>query len=1005
MSTVKDIVSKTKHKDGLLKWPYQVLDSDGRTLSEYLRSVTLFLNLFAIDGTAAAMAQRPILRPKAKYPDGQDHLPIDPVTGMAQVGMDADVVKKLLGVRWINYDTALSNVGEQDRIIFQVLVHQSLSKQSMAALKNCVEWSALNASQCDWDDLLNLIITVHTVKRGGGIDESKIFHRMQLDARIKSYKQPAGVATGAHIEKFDDLLMEAKTIGLDITQQDLAFIFINSVHSPAARNKRNALLQLGRPTPNSYQFAKAFVLDAEAVASSVAEFDSRRAKADTGTVFVASGPASASGRSKRERQQYSKLPQKSKDTVNYLEGLVRKVKSGETVDVDVKTIASTVSTLTSATNPGNLCYICGEVGHKLRECKKDPSLEGYPFAPAGFKPRPRANTPSVKTSESAKKNPVAAVQTAAADQIEEDDYDSEGDFGFLGTVMITDGELFFGDDSEDEETKDLGSPMVCVLEVNANTAPGSGLIQRLERDLPSLREATRIPTDEEIVLQKDLTDMPEYADVVLNALGRRKCTVSGGHVVVQGGPFDTNKGKATVFFNIGKSTEKAARDNEMRRQDQDPSLAITRAIAVITKGSSSRDYSRDEDEASEEPKAETGPEAEVAEIAANLGEIEAQCQSLKEAIELAAEGVTEIHEFVGYAKERLDRLAMNLVERSKISKAQEPRSQVSVEQVSCEDRKIIDELRAENSFLAGLLEDAAKDKEKHRLVMEEHETMKLDLENARSLNEMHARAQKSSRVTINSMKTRMMELQEEYEERLEAMMAAMPKHEGSEIEYSEEETDEETRRVRAAGGGPLRVGVKQGPPCGPPVFDPSKRRDITPIFAKKREVDVSPFGENLKRVVAQEDDQDSDARIKENQERLHQELDNALEQVGTSSEDTTVTHHPITEEAERTAKRLKKRADRELANLSSSGIDVDNFAQERSLRYQREREAAQQRETEKILEKVVWDCERSLRVREAKKKTCSEGTAAIVEKEFKRAQFAKEKGGVKGYIALSTSSS
>ena len=492
---VRDIVSRGKHKDGLTKWTYQVLDAEGKYLSEYLRSLTLFLNLHAIDGTAAALAERPIKKPKAKYPDGTDHLPVDQATGLPQIGIDPDIVKKLLATRYINYDSVMSNVAEQDRIIFQVVFHQSLSKQSQAQLKNSVQWAALDATQCNWDDLLNLIIEVHTIKRGGGISESHIFMRINLESKIRAYKQASGVTTGSHIEKFDDLLMEAKTIGLTIEPTVLAFLFINSTYNPASRMKRKALLTLGRPTPTTYEFAKAFVLEAEAVAASVAQFDGLQYKQSGSAALTVeaeqyeSDPRQESASvtqdqrrvgagkslgtspySKKEKAQYARLSQEDKNTVNYLQSLAKKVREGDKVDIDVKTIASTVSTLTSATKSGRVCYICGVAmdspgGHPMRKCKVDPKVAGYPYAPEGFRPRDSGRVKQVgkgPNPEQKKQQPVQ--QTASVLSLKGDKGDSDDeDFLYLDTILCMDvvqrprrtGSVQRVDESRAEEMPDL----------------------------------------------------------------------------------------------------------------------------------------------------------------------------------------------------------------------------------------------------------------------------------------------------------------------------------------------------------------------------------------------------------------------------------------------------------------------------------------------------------------------------------------------------------------------
>ena len=93
-------------------------------------------------------------------------------------GVNAAIAQKLLEVRYVDYQTTLGNVSDQDRTIFQVLFYQSLSKQSQALIKNSVEWGGLERNQCEWNLLLDLVIEVHTSKRGGKIAESAIHMRI-----------------------------------------------------------------------------------------------------------------------------------------------------------------------------------------------------------------------------------------------------------------------------------------------------------------------------------------------------------------------------------------------------------------------------------------------------------------------------------------------------------------------------------------------------------------------------------------------------------------------------------------------------------------------------------------------------------------------------------------------------------------------------------------------------------------------------------------------------------
>ena len=97
--------------------------------------------------------------------------------------------------------------------------------------------------------------------------------------------------------------------------------------------------------------------------------------------------------------------------------------------------------------------------------------------------------------------------------------------------------------------------------------------------------------------------------------------------------------------------------------------------------------------------------------------------------------------------------------------------------------------------------------------------------------------------------------------------------------------------------------------------------------------------------------------------------------------------------------RLKKRQERELARIASSGIDVDDFGKRRSERYDAEEQEADLRETQQLRRQVVWECERSQIVRERIRRAHAEDPESKAEPEFKRLQFAKDNGGIAAYLS------
>ena len=965
---VNDITTKTKHKDGLLKWTSPVLDGDGRILSEYLRSVTLFLNLFAIDGTAAGVAERPIVRPKAKYPDGVDHLPIDPATNAPAVGLNAAVVQKLLETRFVDYSAIVSNVNEQDRIIFQVIYHQSISKQSQALVKNCVEWGRLDQTQCAWDELLNLLIRVHTVKRGGNIAESAIHMKIELENKIRNYKQGSGVGTGVHIERYDDLLQEAKTIGLSIPQPELAFLFINSTFDSASRTKRKALITLGQPTPACYEFAKAFVLEAEAVQATLKDIDGTRRRGENVVAVTSATPSRSTGyHSKKERYEYARLPQEQKNVVNYLEDLTRKVRGGDAKDIDLKTITSTVSSLSAATKEGRVCYICGKTGHRMKECATDPAVCGYPFAPPGF--RPRTKRPYKKGADN-KSEGTAAVQTqgvevaAVQDTKHNEEYDSDGDELFLGTVLVTDcvtrnapkrqrlalgaEDFYFGDsdqeDAEGQETEAEGH-VACVIGSCAEpTSEGRSMILKLmETKLGGLHEAMRLPSEEEVMLQADLMGMPSLSYQVLEKLGKKTTTLRSGVQVIKGGPFDTNcSAEPPIKFNQKTTTGKTARAAEAQARPG-------HERSPISEDRNEASAPRDIDEESEET---LNLVEESERLTEGVCELEQRVASLDEFVDSLADVRDQLQDMKQMIH-ALERKAKRAVNRAIIRDLEEAEKGFDM------DLKNFNKLKEENEYLNRVMreerksyDDGRAERERLREALVEFEAVKIELENAKSLNAMLKRGQALDRKLISNLRKELETQREEYDARLEAMRPGCVGEERDQESASECDKNESAETMMSC--------AKEG------------RRKAKHAESRARMANEGG--------VLGCDGESSGERSAED------EPPRGRKDVG-----------------EKTGKRSTRSAmttqERELAKLASSGIDVDDFRERRAKRYDAEEEEADLREIQQLRRQVVWDCERSRIVRERIRKAHVDDPDSKAEAEFKRLQFAKDNGGITGYLS------
>ena len=243
MTTVRAIASEAKHAEGLTKFTGPALDIGASELNvpEWIRRVRTWLELYAIDGTASGLSVNPFVEPTASFPkeNGPNSwIPTDPDTG-DPAALDAKTLEKLKGAKFVSYAAIQVNLANQARVIFQVILYSAISKQSQAAVKNSVEWDTLAVDLNRWAQLLNVIVRVHTIQKGAMVGEAVIVAKFAFDSKIRNFKQTGSIDSGAHLERFDDLVAEGKAIGANLDQRELAYLVVNSMKSGAARNKRS----------------------------------------------------------------------------------------------------------------------------------------------------------------------------------------------------------------------------------------------------------------------------------------------------------------------------------------------------------------------------------------------------------------------------------------------------------------------------------------------------------------------------------------------------------------------------------------------------------------------------------------------------------------------------------------------------------------------------------------------------------------------------------------------
>ena len=977
MSTVRQVASEAKHSDGLTQWKTAVLDLNGRDVNipEWLRRVRTWLELHAIDGTASGLSVVPFVEPGPAWPEENgpnSWVPINPSTG-DPAALEPAILTKLKAAKFSAYANIQVNLTNQARVIFQVLFNSALSRQSQAAVKNSPEWAVLSIDLNRWAELLAVVVRLHTVQRGADVEESRIEAKIRFESKIRSFKQ-GSIDSGAHLERFDDLLSEGKAMGLTLDQKELAYLLVNSMKSPAARNKRNLLMQMGQPTPGSYLVAKTFVLESEAMSRSIMEFngnytsgghiaitdatDKEPDESEDVNLVTADGKGAKRVYSPLQKQQWKKLPESERKKVIALEEMTDRVRAGEILSIDMKAVSPT-------SEQEKKCWKCGDKNHVARECPQKETIKDLPHAPAHLqKKRFQRGRGDKKQEVKQEGNKVAGKKVEFAAIAEEDSgkESSEDEFYHLDTLItyatsekpegvrrpVRDASLFLDDSDSDLEEHEVR----CMVTDEPNE-----LSSRLQRDLVGLTQATRIPTDEDIAIQADLIGCPQYC----KGLGE---TVKVNDILVlKGGPFDTTR-KREIVLTWGVCC--SGKPKAQTSGEEDDSKETNDLFGAL--GSSER-------EAMTRYRAtETGEQEKYGTPIPVRKTFEptscAECARLREQMHTKS---VEMHHRCGELMEMVNKEARQQL--ADLRAAGEKEMQMLRDMLAASESALAS---AENSLREARSEKGAGTAARNlatdrasstlALYIERNSTLADTLEHVtasaereRAQCEFYRKMMKSDRLEMKILQRQLGERQREEDERVEVYREScriaretvenlrksaceQARNERAEVaKGSRLDTANDRKRNRREKGdtnSPERV-----PSCNithgtaaltPPIFDPSAQRSITPIFDPA-------FG-----------------REKHETQEVQQTASNESEEASASGSCSAVdeTQEDIKQQ------RRSKRQQRALAQLANAnGINVDEYANQRKERYLAEEEARKERENLKLLSFVLWESEQSIELR------------------------------------------
>ena len=511
-----------------------------------------------------------------------------------------------------------------------------------------------------------------------------------------------------------------------------------------------------------------------------------------------------------------------------------------------------------------------------------------------------------------------------------------------------DASLFLDEEDSDSDLREQDN--TCMV-----TEESTQLSARLERDLPGLTQAARIPTDEEIAVQADFIGCPQYCK------GLGETVKVNGVSVLKGGPFDVT-GKRAIVLTWGlhavRSKPQASSAEEILGMTHDLSDDLQESeYKTLT------EYGRETAGIQERYGTPTNtrgssehmPCAECIRLREELHtksvDMHHRCSELMEMVnkesrqqlaDLRAAGEKEmqrLRDMLAVSEGDLARAEENLREARSGLNAGKTAHDMAIDRVSSSLAHAIER----NSALADSLEHAMASAARER-----------------GQCEFYRRTMQSDRLEMKNLQRQLGERQKEEDERVEVYRESCriareavenlrkttnEREVNNRAEESEHTRDSPVvdrrgkRSRREEGSAEVPEGCEEGRPINsadsqsPPIFDPSVQRSITPIFGQT-------FGKERQTV-----------------EEAEQSVSNEGEGVTESSNASEA------DEASVTSKKTKK-LQRELAKLANAnGINVDEYGKQRKERYEAEQEAKKERENLKLLSFVLWESDQSIELR------------------------------------------
>jgi hypothetical protein len=175
------------------------LQKNGKNAFKVFRKLKRQLKAEAYSGKATSLDTYPAVAYRVKFPEADSWLPIDP-TGNSPIVISLELQEKLKAKVFENYLDEVRDYARQDEKIYELLIQQVCSHESLEVIKADPGWKLIDNKevQSDWISLYNLMIKTHVIQIGGVSSEAKLISANDTRYELYHFKQGSNTSSSQH---------------------------------------------------------------------------------------------------------------------------------------------------------------------------------------------------------------------------------------------------------------------------------------------------------------------------------------------------------------------------------------------------------------------------------------------------------------------------------------------------------------------------------------------------------------------------------------------------------------------------------------------------------------------------------------------------------------------------------------------------------------------------------------------------------------------------------------